>query len=235
MVVPSPSAAAMAKERARVDPERIVVIPNAVDIARFSVVATERETFLGHRHAVDPATRIGFLGRLDPVKRVEDLIRAMHRLAAHGIAKYRLDIFGDGAERVRLEQLARDQLGGQINVEFHGVVDSPGEAIKQMDILVLPSDAEGFGLVLIEAMATGVPVIATDVAGIRDVVTHNKSGLLVPPRSPEQLADTIRRVSEDRALCRRLITAGLEEVRQKYSWDAVLPQYRRLLQIESPI
>lgn len=231
VVVPSPSAAAVARQRAKIGERKIVIIPNAIDVEQLSTVAAEREPFLAQRHAVEAATRVGFLGRLDRVKRVEDLIRAMSKLCTAQMKAYHLHIFGDGAERAHLENVARSELGGRVEFEFHGTVDTPGEALKQIDVLVLPSEAEGFGLVLIEAMAAGVPVVATEVAGIRDVVGHLRTGILVPPRAPDQLATAIQRVMEDHALRHRMINSGLAEVRQKYSWDVVLPQYRRLLKI----
>jgi len=118
-----------------------------------------------------------------------------------------------------------------VKFEFHGTTDTPGEALKQIDMLVLPSDAEGFGLVLIEAMAAGVPVVATNVPGIRDVVTHEQTGLLVPPRRPDQLAQAIQRIEEDPPLRHRLVVNAIEDVRRRFSWDTVLPEYRKLLEV----
>ncbi|HYO08397.1 MAG TPA: glycosyltransferase family 4 protein [Tepidisphaeraceae bacterium] len=230
VVVPSPSAATVARERAGVPAEKVVVIPNAVDVCHFSAIAAEREAYLSRRHSAERAWHVGFLGRLDPVKRVEDLIHAIRRLAdGSPLTHYQLHVFGDGALRPKLESLARAVLSPQVEYKFHGTVDTPGEALKQMDLLVLPSVAEGFGLVLIEAMATGVPVVATDVMGIRDVVAHERTGLLVPPCAPQQLADAIRRMCEDGELRRRMIVNGCEEVRRRYSWEFVLPEYRKLL------
>ena len=232
VVVPSPSAADVARDWAAVPREKIVVVPNAIDVSSFSKVAAERETFLGQRHAADSSVRIGFLGRLDPVKRARDLICAMRYLSDGGeLNRYQLHIFGDGAERTKLEILARKEVPPQTEVVFHGSASSPGEALKQMDLLVLPSKAEGFGLVLIEAMAAGVPVVATNVRGIRDVVTHERNGLLVPAKSPKKLAAAIQRIAQDRELSRRLVLAGLSEVREKYNWNTVTRQYRALLKL----
>ena len=94
---------------------------------------------------------------------------------------------------------------------------------------MLPSAAEGFGLVLIEAMAAGVPVVATNVDGIRDVVRDGVSGLLVPVASPDALAAAISRVCGDEPLRRCLVAGGAEDVRRRFTWDVVLPQYRALL------
>ena len=96
---------------------------------------------------------------------------------------------------------------------------------------MLPSLAEGFGLVLIEAMAAGVPVIATDVPGIRDVVRDGVTGLLVPPGDPAALAAAVARLSADPTLRHRLTTAARADVRDRFTWAAVLPAYRRLLRV----
>jgi glycosyltransferase involved in cell wall biosynthesis len=103
----------------------------------------------------------------------------------------------------------------------------------QIGMLVLPSLAEGFGLVLIEAMAAGVPVVATDAPGIRDVVVHERTGLLVPVAAPEALAGAIARLIDDAALRRRLIDNALREVRGRFAWPAVLRQYRDVLKLGS--
>jgi glycosyltransferase involved in cell wall biosynthesis len=224
VIVPSPSAAQVARDWAGVPDEKIVVIPNAVDVEALGRIAAQPP---GVR---SPITRVGFLGRLDPVKRVDVLIRAVRLL---GGGAYELHVFGDGAERRGLELLARSELAGRVRFEFHGAVPSPGEALKQIDVLVLPSDAEGFGLVLIEAMAAGVPVVATEVAGIRDVVQDGCTGLLVRAGDAQELAGAIRRVSEDDALRERLVREGLGDVRERYSWSAVLEKYRELVAAEA--
>jgi glycosyltransferase involved in cell wall biosynthesis len=86
--------------------------------------------------------------------------------------------------------------------------------------------------VLIEAMAAGVPVIGTDVPGIRDVVQNGVNGLLVPVANPPALSAAIQRVIGDRGLRDRLIEGGLHTVRERYTWDVVLPQYRALLGLD---
>jgi glycosyltransferase involved in cell wall biosynthesis len=118
-------------------------------------------------------------------------------------------------------------------VTLHGAIARPQEALSQIDLLVLPSEAEGFGLVLIEAMAAGVPVVATNVPGIRDVVTHEQTGLLVPPAAPDRLAAAIRRLINDDALRQHLTATALREVQTRFAWPAVLPVYRRLLQLQN--
>jgi glycosyltransferase involved in cell wall biosynthesis len=216
VVVPSPSAAEVAREWSGVRSEKIRVIANAVDVEQFE--------------NLDPPLNVtplpvGFIGRLDPIKRLPDLIHAVGLLRD----RVRLHIFGEGSERPELERLIRHlQLTGIVTL--HGVVPRPQDALRRIGLLVLPSKAEGFGLVLIEAMAAGVPVLATNVAGIRDVVRNGETGVLVPCDA-QALAAALERLVEDPQRRARLAAAGGEDVRQRFTWAAVLPQYRELLKL----
>jgi glycosyltransferase involved in cell wall biosynthesis len=219
IVVPSRAVARIAADRCDDEPVRIPIIPNAIDSQEFARANVFRTAPL----------RIGFLGRLDPVKRVDALIRAVARLNDEPIECH---IFGDGPQRAALERLARS-VGMSKRIFFHGQVEIPQDALGRMDVLVLPSRHEGFGLVLIEAMAAGIPVIAAAGGGALDVVRHRVNGLLVDPDDPEpEIAARILDLMRDGDLRNRLIEGGLRTVREKFSWDVVLPQYRRLLQLD---
>src|SRR3954469_11411013 len=216
IVVPSPSVAQVAREWSDVPEKKIVIIPNAIDPNDF------------RRGAASPPSAdfpIGFLGRLDPIKRIPDLVKAMQ-----DIPRAHLHIFGEGPARAEIEQTAQDHRL-RLRVTLHGAVNHPQDALSQIQLLVLPSAAEGFGLVLIEAMAAGIPVVATDVPGIRDVVKDGETGLLVPPAQPAQLADAINRIMTDSQLRHRLIEAASRDVRERFTWDVVLPKYRELLAV----
>ncbi len=217
IVVPSPSAAAAAYHWAGIAPEKIVVIPNAIDPADYPTAAPGAD--------IRPYP-ILFLGRLDPIKDIPTLIDAIALL--NGLVH--LHIFGEGSDRHRIERRIAD-LNLPLQVTLHGQIDRPQTALTGMGILVLPSLAEGFGLVLIEAMASGIAVVATDVPGIRDVVRHNQTGLLVPPSDPPRLAAAIRQLVEDRTLRERLIAAASSDVRQRLTWSTIMPQYLRLLNL----
>jgi glycosyltransferase involved in cell wall biosynthesis len=218
VVVPSSSTAECAQRWALVPSEKLDVIANC--ITGFQPV---RERPFGTTTQV----KVGFLGRLDPVKRVSDVVAAVALLNE----RFRLDIFGEGRDRTRIEsEIAR--LKVRARVTLYGSVAKPQAAIEPLDVLVLPSEAEGFGLVLIEAMAAGVPVVATNAPGIRDVVQHEVNGLLVPIGDVPALRAAIECVVTDKALRSRFINNGLNTVREKYSWDVVLPQYRALLHLD---
>jgi glycosyltransferase involved in cell wall biosynthesis len=222
VVVPSQSVAHAAQARSHVPEHKLTVIPNAIDPADFADQSF-RDTSIPAR-----PVRVGFIGRLDPIKRVPDLIRAVALLKE----TVHLHIFGTGSDRERLDAMVRRK-HLQERVTFHGAIARPQEALATIDVLVLPSDAEGFGLVLIEAMAAGVPVVATQVPGICDVVRHKANGLLAPVRSPRRLAEMIALVADNSVLRRKLVLIGRNDVRRKYTWEKVLPLYKQLLCLET--
>ena len=219
VAAPTESVAEMAQARCGVPRSKLVVIPNAV----------EEGCGDGQVGRWGGGKRVGFIGRLDRIKRVPDLLAAVRALReGRGAGQITLDVFGDGADRGRIEREI-DRLGLGDSVVMHGMIGDPREALRAIDVLVLPSEAEGFGLVLIEAMAAGVPVVATDAPGIRDVVRNEQTGLLVPVGRPERLAEAIGRALGDAELRDRLVAAGRREVEERFSWRVVWSRYRQLL------
>lgn len=210
-VVPSPSIVRAAAERSGIGAERCDVIANAVDSLR----RPER--------SAGSEVNVGFLGRLDPIKNVSVLIEAMALLPD----TWRCEVYGDGPMRQPWQQHA-EALGLADRIAFRGAVDGPAQALAAMDVLVLPSHAEGFGLVLIEAMSAGVPVVAADAPGIRDVVQHGENGLLYAG-GPAELAAALRRVLSDLPLRERLMAGGRRAVVERYSWARVLPEWKAAL------
>lgn len=211
----SPAAAQTLAERAGTPIERVGVIYNAIDPNDF-----ERSPVPQGNVAPYP---VGFIGRLDPVKRVPDLVLAV-AMAGSGV---HLHIFGDGPDRPRVERaIAEHGIGDRVTL--HGFAPA-GEALRQIGCLVLCSEAEGMGLVLIEAMAAGVPIVATDAPGIRNVVTADLDALMVPVGNHAAIARAIARIAGDAALRKCLIAAGNETVRSRFVWRAVLPMYKQLL------
>ena len=218
IVVPSESVAKAAVEWAGIARERIVVIPNAVEVGEFEGV--------GREYGDGGAFPVGFVGRLDRVKRVGDLLEAVGRLG--GLVH--LHVFGDGAERGAIEaKIGRLAIGRWVTM--HGQVGRPQEALGRVGLLVLASEAEGFPMVLIEAMAAGVAIVGTDAPGIRDVVSDGRTGVLVPVGDVVRLAEAMKKVVGDGQMRRGLVARAGVEVRGRYSWERVLGEYRRVLGI----
>src|SRR5438128_3719777 len=173
-----------------------------------------------------------FVGSLVERKGVRYLIDAVPLLPAHLPAK--LVIIGDGAERSRLEAQVR-QRGLEHRVEVRGRVAEQElrRAYAGASVLVLPAivdargDTEGLGVVLLEAMSYGVPVIGSDLSGITDIVVDGKTGLLVPPQDSAALAAALERLATDRDLARRLGEAGGSHVRRHFSWPAIIAHWEQ--------
>ena len=227
MVVPSASVARAVQEWSGVPRSKIIIIPNGVEPAEFAGLSEPIDEAC--EDSTTPQTRrraVGFVGRLDPIKRIPDLLQAVDQLAG----KVHLHVFGDGAEREAIRAKV-EELGIENLVTLHGSVPRPHEAFEQIELLVLPSAAEGFPMVVIEAMAAGVPVIGTDVPGIRDAIVHGRTGLLVPPGSPGQLAEAIDEVLYNPRLRRALRAEAQRDVAERFSWESIIPQYRKVLRI----
>jgi glycosyltransferase involved in cell wall biosynthesis len=171
-----------------------------------------------------------FVGRLIERKGVHHLIRALGVLRAGVAAK--LVIIGDGPERPRLEKLARE-VGVAEHVEFRGRVSDAElrQAYAVATVFVLPSvldarqDTEGLGVVLLEAMNYSVPVIASEIGGITDIVQHDRTGILVPPGNEQALASALSRVLTDQPLSRALGRAGRDRLREAFSWDRIVDRW----------
>jgi glycosyltransferase involved in cell wall biosynthesis len=173
------------------------------------------------------------VGRLIERKGVSHIIRALGAVRQRTPA--RLVVIGEGPERPQLEQLARD-VGVAAHVDFRGRVsnDELRRAYAAADVFVLPSvldarqDTEGLGVVLLEAMNYSVPVIASDIGGITDIVQHERTGLLVPPGDEAALGNALTRVLGDRALSRSLGEAGRQRLREAFSWDAIVDRWEEV-------
>lgn len=157
---------------------------------------------------------IAFVGGLVQQKGVDVLLRAYKLVSErrHGTA---LVIVGDGRERAGLEKLDIE-LG--TNAHFVGSMENIAPVLEKSAVLVLPSREEGFGLVLLEAMNVGVPVIASRVGGIPEIVRHGYNGILVEKENPEELADAILKVLNDGELRNSLVRNAKGSVKA-FKWE----------------
>jgi glycosyltransferase involved in cell wall biosynthesis len=155
------------------------------------------------------AERLLYVGRFAPEKSVETLIDAVALLRSDG-RDVSLDLVGAGPSLADLQSRTRE-LGVAGSVIFHGPISERALLYAMFDqaaVFVLPSLSEGLGCVLLEAMARGVPIVATAVGGIPELVKEAHSGLLVPPGQPRPLADAIARMLSDDDLRARCSAGG---------------------------
>jgi glycosyltransferase involved in cell wall biosynthesis len=170
---------------------------------------TQADFFFREDTCLAGPVRVLFVGALRHEKSVDTLIEAIGILQNQGNSVH-LNIVGDGDQRAYLEQLA-DRLLKKDTCCFHGFHSDPASLhgfYTDADIFVLCSVSEGLGRVVLEAMARGVPVVATAVGGIPDLVRHEQTGLLVQPRDSAALAGAIQRLTQDESLRRKLIAAS---------------------------
>ncbi|MBD2625004.1 glycosyltransferase family 4 protein [Trichormus variabilis] len=216
------------------------IIPCGTDIRHFGSVKREAgRAALG----IDPESKvILYVGRFDRRKGIETLVRAVRESEFYGSKDLKLIIGGgstpgnsDGRERDRIEGIV-NELGMSECTIFAGRL-SPEilpNYYAAADVCVIPSHYEPFGLVAVEAMASGTPVIASDVGGLQFTVVNENTGLLVPPQDVAAFSNAIDRILSNPEWRTQLGQAGNRRVMSKFSWDGVAMQldelYKQLLQ-----
>lgn len=196
--------------------DRLFLVPNAgAPIAR-PLARPKARKALG---LPEEAFVVGWVGRLNPPKGPDILLRAIDEIDDPGARV----MFVGPEEDERYRQLARD-LGIDDRIRWAGVVPDASRYFQAFDALVLSSRTEGTPMVLLEAMSAGVPVVATRVGGIPDVVSEHEA-VLVPPEDPEALAQGIRRVRDDRSGASDRADRARARVESEYSMERWLDRY----------
>ena len=199
-----------------VAPEAIRVIPNGVDLGEFAASDASRRS--------DESVTVLFVGRVDSEQKgLPILIEALGHVPRSKRVSIRI-AGEDWGGMLTLRERAR-HLGVAERVTFLGKLDRSAllREYAAADFLVLPSLFEPFGIVLLEAMAAGLPVVASRVGGVPEVVEDGRTGWLVEAGNPRALADSMTRLADDEAMRRKMGRAGREKVLQ-YGWDAIVPQ-----------
>ncbi|MBX6350072.1 MAG: N-acetyl-alpha-D-glucosaminyl L-malate synthase BshA [Clostridia bacterium] len=197
----------------------VAVIPNFVNL---DVYRPQPDPRLRARYAGPDETVVLHASNFRPVKRVVDVVRAFARLSRRVPA--RLLFVGEGPDCPAAYREAVAE-GVAERVTFLGVQPQIVPWLGIADVFLLPSAEEGFGLSALEAMACGVPVVATDVGGLPEVVEHGVSGFLLRPGDVAAMAEAALRLSLDRSLAARVREAALARVRERFDARLVVPRY----------
>ena len=169
---------------------------------------------------------VGIVGRLVPIKNHKMLFKALNGVKGEGW-RVKLIVIGDGELREDLEESARE-LGITDIVEFHGWVKDLREIYSGLDIVALTSLNEGTPVSIIEAMAAGRPVVATDVGGVKDIVEDGKSGYLVASEDEEKFSERLVDLIKDPERRKRFGQCGREAVRNRFSKDRLIKDIKEL-------
>lgn len=200
----------------------IDVVPNFIDPARYGAASGGPGA---RRWAVGDERVVVHISNFRPVKRVADVVEVFRRVVARVPA--RLLLVGDGPDRGRVEQMCREH-GICEAITFLGSLPLIEEVLVGADLFLLPSEHESFGLSALEAMACHVPVIATAVGGLPEVVAEGETGYLLPVGDVEGMAEAAVRVLTDPALKQRLGRAGRRRAVERFDQDKIVGRYREI-------
>jgi glycosyltransferase involved in cell wall biosynthesis len=206
---------------------RNVVAPPGGDRLPRSITADE----VARRAAAPGELRILFVGNLIPRKGLHTLLTALHSLEGRS---FRLDVVGrEDADRGYAASIRRQaaELGLTDRIHFHGALTGAAleEEFRAAHLLAVPSSYEGFGIVYLEAMGFGLPVIASASGASDEIVRHESTGFLVPPGDSWSLARRLESLDEDRALLSRMSVAAFEAFEDHPGWEASMRQVEGFL------
>jgi glycosyltransferase involved in cell wall biosynthesis len=199
-----------------VPPARMTRIASGVDERHFAPGTSALVDVLPAR------PRVMFTGRLHPQKNLDVLIDAWPTVARATGAS--LILVGHGVERERLEQRVRE-LGVSDRVRFLGAVDDPADALRAADVFALPSVAEGMSNSLLEAMATGLPCVASDIGGNQDLLGRDAAGVLVPGNDPRTWAEELVALLRDEERRRMLGALARARIEGEFALGKVVMRY----------
>ena len=188
------------------------VIPNWVDVRKFAFSP----------HVLHEPVTIGLLGQISPHKGHDDAIEAARQLGSN----FRLVVAGEG-EKAYVDSLKRKATG--LTLEFQGFAAVP-QLFQEIDILIVPSWEEPFGIVLLEAMAAGIPVIATASGGTQEIISSPTEGVLIPARDPSVLANAIKLLTSDTERRLAIVRNARARVEADFDIRAVVPKIEDVYQ-----
>jgi glycosyltransferase involved in cell wall biosynthesis len=219
----SEAVATFSRQHSRLPEKRITVIPNGVDAELF---ADAEPIDLSEFGIPQESQTLLFVGRLDPQKDPFVLLQAMELLTGSHPQLHLLFV-GDGPLQEELTLCVVDR---ELNdrVHFAGRRDDVANLMKASDVFVLPSQWEGMPNVVLEAMAVGLPIVATEVEGTAELLAENQTGLLVPPHSPTALVEAVESLLRDPKQAQSMKHRAQQIVNKRFTWKSVVKRYDEL-------
>ena len=211
----------------KIDRNKISIVPNGIDLDEYKNIKESYE-FREKYNISRDSLLILSIGRLSWMKGFQYLIEAMPEILKQRTDAKLVIIGNDGGYEAELKNLIKKlDLDGKVILT--GFFDNPikGKAIKDADIFVIPSIIETFGLVSLEAMAVGKPIVSTNVGGLKDILKYDKNAILINPENSHELSEAIKRLLIDENISSNLISNAIEDVK-KYEWKKVSEYYINL-------
>jgi glycosyltransferase involved in cell wall biosynthesis len=209
------------KQTARFPEESVKIINNFIDVARFDKSVYDREQTQQRLGIDKDKIAVGFVGRLDYCKGVDLMLDAAAQLHKE-YDKYHFVVVGDGREKKRLLRQSC-QSGLEEKVTFTGICENPAELMRAFDIGLIPSRREAFGITAVEFMRMGVPVIASPVGGLVELVQDGKTGIVLDRLKTDRIAEAIKRLGENEQL-RDELAANAQAFSNKFDGNEQLRQ-----------
>lgn len=207
----------------RVDTRKITVIYNGTSINKFKLQSIKQREQIRKTLGIEDKIVLSFTARLRPAKGHKYLLEAIS-IIKNQYPRVVLLLIGDGVLRYELDTLTR-QLNIESNVRFLGQRTDIPDLLSVTDIYVHSSVEEGFGIAIIEAMAAGLPVVATNVGGIPEIITNNINGILVPSENPQAFVDSISYLIEHPKNRKILAEKGKQHVETTFTDDVMIKKY----------
>ena len=216
------------KDDLKVNGGKVVLVESGIDLEKFVLIDDDLRREHRARFHLGDEPVVGIVARLSDVKGQDVLIEAMSRVVAR-VQNAMLLIVGEG----KMENALRDKvrhLNLSDHVRFFSIVNQTYEMLSIFDIFAMPSRQEGLGLSIMEAQAAGLPVVASRVGGIPSLIEDGKTGILVEPENPDELAAAITELLRDKVRRKTLGMAGREFIRTNFSADKMIDQTVNLYQ-----
>jgi glycosyltransferase involved in cell wall biosynthesis len=212
-----------------VDPSKIVIIPNGIELSIYQ--QPHDKALIRQKLGIDPAAPVVLTAsRLIPAKGIDTLLRAATGLRQI-FPSIQVLIAGDGPQREELKTLAKE-LELDETVQFLGERKDIPELLAASDVVAVPSLAEGQSILILEGMASRLPVVASDIGGMKEMIQDGETGLLVPAANPTALAQALGLVLNDAKLAEKLGTQGQRFVEANMTLEQMLEKTRRLYRDE---